>query len=98
MFLCQPCHGPEPCLGEVVKSRGACERCGKVADCIDCHADAHRPKKAEKEKQYRCLDCGAVGPRSMFHKNNPLVIGIGSMCGACGMPGPQIVEVESDGD
>lgn len=49
MFLCDPCHGPEPCYGSVVRSSGRCEACGQMAACLDCHTPAHR-KKVDKAK------------------------------------------------
>ena len=42
MFLCDNCHGPEPCLGSIVGSSGQCEKCRKMAACLDCPTPAHR--------------------------------------------------------
>jgi hypothetical protein len=38
MFLCKECHEKECQFPHFVKSIGRCESCGKVAECVDCHA------------------------------------------------------------
>lgn len=50
MFLCDPCHGPDTCHGSVVRSVGQCEKCGKMAACLDCHTDAHRKKQGKAKE------------------------------------------------
>lgn len=57
MFLCRPCHGPEPCLGEIVQSRGKCERCGEIANCIDCHVGTHRKISDDAEGKDAAMKC-----------------------------------------
>ena len=44
MFLCEKCHKEGECHGEEWTeierehmSYGACERCGQVGGCYDCH-------------------------------------------------------------
>ncbi len=41
MFLCPECHGKTKCQRgaweEMMGSHGPCEKCHKVADCMDCH-------------------------------------------------------------
>lgn len=37
MFLCPECHEKSGCeFPHMFKSRGRCERCGQMADCVDC--------------------------------------------------------------
>lgn len=51
MFLCDKCHDVARHF-EGFRSRGACEVCGAVADCIDCHkqqCDAPKPAKRPKK-------------------------------------------------
>lgn len=44
MFLCNKCHDSKKHM-DLFRSRGRCEGCGKVADCIDCHyAKCYTPK------------------------------------------------------
>ena len=46
MFLCNKCHDAKKHM-DLFRSRGRCEGCGKVADCIDCHyAQCFTPPKA----------------------------------------------------
>jgi hypothetical protein len=47
-------------LGEVVKSAGACEKCGQMANCIDCHVGAHQKKKADAAPI--CCNEAGIGP------------------------------------
>jgi hypothetical protein len=47
MFLCDNCHDATK-HPAIFRSRGQCECCGKVANCIDCHyqvCNAPKPKK-----------------------------------------------------
>jgi hypothetical protein len=50
MFLCDNCHDPNKHMPMIFRSRGACEGCGKKANCIDCHSVDCKPpeKKAPK--------------------------------------------------
>ena len=40
MFLCEKCHKEGGCESNHMgfRSQGACEGCGQVTDCYDCHA------------------------------------------------------------
>ena len=56
MFLCERCHDEGKCHNELIteierehKSCGACERCGVVTGCYDCHNyDFRNPKLKEQ--------------------------------------------------
>jgi hypothetical protein len=50
MFLCDRCHDPQRHVG-LFRSRGKCESCWKVADCIDCHDYHCEPQKLPTKKE-----------------------------------------------
>lgn len=53
MFLCGKCHTEEGCF-HPFKSHGACEGCGKVAECVDCKSYKKKPTPKKK----KCASCG----------------------------------------
>lgn len=56
MFLCKPCtnrsegkgHFDQHIIGSFGLSRGACESCGKMSDCVDCKCYKAKKQKIKK--------------------------------------------------
>src|SRR5690606_17546775 len=48
MFVCETCHDTE-CAWRLIEpaSRGRCEGCGEVRDCVDCHHHKRQPLPKE---------------------------------------------------
>lgn len=55
MFICEPCHNKSACnMGLIegfMRSRGPCEQCGTVANCLDCHGYKNLPLPAEEQAE-----------------------------------------------
>lgn len=47
MFLCDKCHNPGNHT-VMYRSRGRCESCERIRDCIDCYYIQCRPLKTKR--------------------------------------------------
>ena len=49
MFLCDKCHDAKGHM-LLFRSRGQCEMCGQVADCLDCHRTECKPPEPKEPR------------------------------------------------
>ena len=54
MFICEDCHDKSACqqgfIEGLMRSRGACEQCGTVSNCLDCHGYKNVPLTYEERR------------------------------------------------
>lgn len=62
MFVCEPCHDKPSwnCQNGMIegfmRSRGKCELCGTVANCLDCHGYKLAPAPEAETNDYESQD------------------------------------------